>query len=524
MSEYLFHRALYFLLCLTTIFGAATALGDVAVEYHCAGGTQLATETRLTTLQKVLALRWTSNFHDLAISRLADSLTNVFQVRNDPSSSILIKPLLNEVVKNESLGCFGGASSNALSFILLLHLEAPQGQFWQETFNKVLGSGEKLASQGFSGRRWGLGRSNSLWMIHAQDWMLVGCGDGFSTAQIEYLKQIKAKGRPVPALKDHWLEAELASTELGGWFRFLKPAHIKITVTPDDDDLHINARLIEADGITWKSEPWQIPKELMGGHIISFTTGQNVAALLNVNPSFAHLASDPLTHQFYFWALDQMPFLNFMAWPVADASNALERLSTEAPTMLNSELKRFNGTELVWHPEAAKLAWQNMRLFVPALEAVKTNDHQFLFASGYPNPPYGNPASDALLAQIERRTNLVYYDWELTGRRMGEWMILKRMLFSRLVGRDYDGKDAMFLGSQWLGALAALVGNTTTEITSVAPNELSIERKAPIGFTAVELVLLANWCCGENLDSIQSQSRDGKTPPPTAHSQAKPPN
>jgi hypothetical protein len=80
---------------------------------------------------------------------------------------------------------------------------------------------------------------------------------------------------------------------------------------------------------------------------------------------------------------------------------------------------------------------------------------------------------------------------------MGEWQILRNLLFSHAI----DAEDAIYVKNQWLSGLAGLsgfAGNTTTEITRVGPNELDIERAAPLGFTAVELVLLADWFCGAN--------------------------
>jgi hypothetical protein len=116
---------------------------------------------------------------------------------------------------------------------------------------------------------------------------------------------------------------------------------------------------------------------------------------------------------------------------------------------------------------------------------------------------------DSLLAQVEGRTNLVYYDWELTGRRLSEWLILGKMISNRAEGQSSDAEIAGFDESQWLGRLAGLAGNTVTEITRVAPNDnLYIKRKGPLGLTAVELVLLADWLCDANSGPIH--------PPPTA--------
>ena len=94
---------------------------EVAVQYHCAGGSRLADDTHLTALHKLLGLRSTTNLQNLARTRFSGWLTN--SLRLNPSSASLIEPLLSDVVATESLGSFGGGSVNAPGFILALHLE-----------------------------------------------------------------------------------------------------------------------------------------------------------------------------------------------------------------------------------------------------------------------------------------------------------------------------------------------------------------------------------------------------------------
>jgi len=490
-----------FFLCLFASmlgFGAGRAVAEPALQYHCGGGSQLGQNTGLAALHKALALPATTNLQNLARTRFSTWLTSTLALTNNPSSALMLEPLVGDVAENESLGSFGGASS----FILALHLDATRAQAWQDTLAKIFGGGgETFACKPFSGRRWNVAGSHSFWIIPARDWLLVGCGDDFSPAQAQYLSQIQALGRPVPALKEHWLEADMTTARLGGWFRLLQPARIRMTITPNGDGLQIGARVIETQAIPWKSGPWQIPGDLMRGQIISFTAGQNVAAFLNVNPALSRLPGNPLTNQFYFWAGDQMPFLNYMAWPEADASNVLNELSTQAPAALNPILKRFNGTELVWHPEARQLSMQNIRLFVPALEAVQAHDGPFLLLSSFPRTP-GNAAPDALLSQIKGRTNLVAYDWELTGRRLSELQILGGMIANRACAQKSEGEDYAEIEMKWLEGLVPLGGATVTEITRVAPNELSVTRQAPVGLTAVELTLFADWLCDANAGPI----------------------
>jgi len=485
--------------------GDAPNSTGVAVQYHCAGVSRLADDTRLSAFHKFLTSRSTTNMENIARTRISCLLTNSLRLGNNPSSASLIEPLLSDVVATESAGSFGGASDDAPGFILALHLGAARGQMWQESLGKIFGGGgDTFASQEFIGRRWNAGGSNSIWIIPAGDWLLVGRGEEFASVQIQYLKQIKAEGRPVPALEHNWLEAELVSSRLGGWFRFLQPTRLSISVTTNQGNLQIGARILAAEAIPWKAEPWQIPKDLMRGQIISFTVGQNVAAFLKMNPALSHLTGNPLTNQFYFWALDQMPMLDYMAWPEANASNTFETLSTEAPVALNPWLKEFNGTEAVKIPKVNALVLRNIRLFGPVLQAVRCVDGQFLCWAGFPISPTARPAPDALLSQIQGRTNLVYYDWELTGRRLQEWQVLSKMIANRSLPPNSQASHDVLIENQWLTGLGDLPGNTVTEITRVAPNELSLTRKAPIGVTALELVLLADWACEANSGPIHS--------------------
>jgi hypothetical protein len=506
------------LLGVVIFVGSGSVLAEVALQYHSVGSSRLANQNPLATINKVFVLRSTASFENLALTRISRALTNGLRLSKTPSSAALIAPLFSDLVENESLGSFGGDSVNGPSFVLAIHLEAQRAELWLDNAKQVFGlEGEKFTSQEFSGHRWNTGGSNFVWIIRARDWLLVGRGDEFSPAQIDYLSHIKAEGRPVPPLEQNCLEGDIASARLGGWFRYLRSAHIRFAIKCSAESLQFRFNVLEAEAAAWKSAPWQIPKDLLRGQIISYTAGQNVGAFLNMNPSLSHLAGKPLTNQFYSWALDQMPLLNFMAFPEVNASNTLERLSAQWPGALNPELKRFNGTELAWLPDAHKLICRNMRLFVPTLEAAQTGDGQFLLLSSFPRPRAGKSAPEALLAQIQGRTNLVYYDWESTGRRLMEWQILRGMVANRSPAQSNDATDSTSIESEWLTALAPLAGNTVTEITRVAPNELSVVRTAPVGVTAIELVLLADWFCDANSGPIRSAPQDKNMAPLPVH-------
>ena len=492
--------------------GAANDNATVAAQYHCAGSARLTGNTNLSTLQKALALPSAVAVQKLALARISGMLADGLNFGTNASAASLIEPLLSDVLETESLGIFSGTATNSLNFVLALQLDAKRAQLWQDNLGKALGgAGEKFTSEEFNGWRWNRGAADSIWIVPARGWLVAGRGNEFLPLQVEYLQQVKRQGWPVPPLKDNWLEADVDCARLAAWLpdwsQLLKPARIKISVAGEKDNLRMTARMIYPEAISWKSGSWQMPTELAQGSIISFTAGQNVAAFLNLSPAFSQLDGDPLTNQFYAWALDQMPFLTYMAWPVLNATNVLEKLSIKASAAFSDELKQFNGTELHWLPEGRRLVLSNLRVILPSLEAVQDNAGEFLLLSLFPRSPANQPVPDELWKQINGRTNLVYYDWELTGPRFQQWRMLGRMLLSRSRVPTEHAMAARVIEEKWLGGLAPLVGNTVTEITRVAPNELSVVRSAPLGFTGIEMFLLSDW-----LGTVGSPPIDSRPP------------
>jgi hypothetical protein len=100
------------------------------------------------------------------------------------------------------------------------------------------------------------------------------------------------------------------------------------------------------------------------------------------------------------------------------------------------------------------------------------------------------PAPPELFAQFMGRTNVMYYDWEITeqallhSRQM--WQILDILERRSLSGTNQAS-------SNWTFDMASHLGNTVTEVTLSTPNELTLVRKSHIGFTGFELVALSRW-------------------------------
>jgi hypothetical protein len=126
------------------------------------------------------------------------------------------------------------------------------------------------------------------------------------------------------------------------------------------------------------------------------------------------------------------------------------------------------------------------------------------------------PAPAELFEQIIGRTNLVYYDWEITQGRMQQLRTVTQ-LQSIIARGGLHTTNAV--SERWLDAIEPRLGNAVAELTLSRTNEMSLVRRSPIGLDAMELVGLARWA--EPFPSGPKHTRraapplpPGTTPPP----------
>jgi hypothetical protein len=487
------------LACLPTLLVSASDNGSaMAAQYHFVGSGGLAGNTNLPTLKRLAALPSTAAFGGLVMDEVSALLADQFHLEKGPSAKTLFRPLLSDLWRAESLGSFAQNHSNALHFVLAIRLD--RAQAWHDHLAPAFGGpGEGFTAEGFSGWRWSRAGADltPLSIISAKDWLIVGLGDDLRTLEEEYLKQIAQEGRPAPALLKNLLQADFDLAQLGPWLppvvHLFKPARVHLAVSAKADRFDIAAHLAYAEPIPWTPQPWQIPTELIRSPLISLTAANNEAAFLNLDANFLRMEHNPLTNQYCAWALGQVAFQTYMEWPVPNASNALQALSSEAPQALNPELKRINNGEIIWLPDRRRLVLSKLGLVVPALEAAPAKNGEYLLFSLFPLSFDAIAAPQELWKQIQGRSDLVYYDWEATGPRLQQWRLLSQMLFYPPEARNAETLEATVLKENWLNSIGFPKANTVTEVTRVAPNELSLVRNAPLGFTGIEWILFSDW-------------------------------
>ena len=175
---------------------------------------------------------------------------------------------------------------------------------------------------------------------------------------------------------------------------------------------------------------------------------------------------------------------------MTDAASLLQKVGPRVEAELNPWITNNAMGDVQSTKEPAGLAWSGIPMFTPAIKVAATAGGSFLVGGVGAKPPgEGKPAPPELFAQLTR-TNLVYYDWEITEVKLAHWVFFGQT--ARLVFQlpQMPSESAAFA---FLLAVAPKLGNTGTEVLQDSPVHLSFVRNSHSGFTGVELHLLADW-------------------------------
>jgi hypothetical protein len=490
-------------ICLAAALAPLKAAGEdaVAVQFHFAGAADLSHDTNFETAARILRSPSSVDFENLVLNRLARAFWSDLQFDAHGNPVEVLRPMLDDLLQVESVASFGAAQDNP-SFVLAAHLDQKRGEVWRQNLQTATGGkGAVFSAEGISGRRW----DNGLWMVQSGDWVVIGRGDGLASVLRDYLQQLQKAGRPWPAMKDTWLQAVIdwpLLTPANPAPSFpLKPARTTVDMTASGGRFHITAYLTYSEALPWNPQAWRVPKNLVHEPLISFTAAQGVEPYLQLGDTFSKLANDPFTNQFFCWSQREMPFESYMAWPVADATNVLKSLGTEGLAIVNPILEQRDNSLLRWVGGAPEIVWIKSPLMGPFLRVAPGTDGDYLLAGLFPAVESSSPAPAELWAQFENRSDTVYYNWELTGARVRQWRLFSQVMsLAPAVSGRGDSHVAtpkapppLVAVENWLSGLESPLGNTVTEATRTAPDELTIVRSAPLVFTGLEFVWLSYW-------------------------------
>jgi hypothetical protein len=285
-----------------------------------------------------------------------------------------------------------------------------------------------------------------------------------------------------------------------------KLARTTLDITPRAGSLYMSCKVNYQEPLQWTFQPWRVPTNLVKEPLTSFVAGQNVEAFLKPDETLASFNTEPFRGQFYFWSMGEMPLESYIAWPEENPREALKNLSSPALSGLNPKLKALDDTELVWHGDLSQLIWTKLNLASPHLEPGPASAPDYIVGGLFPVTTGRGPVPGALWDQFKDRTDMIYYDWELTGPRIIKLLSVTQMVpILKMLG---IGEDAPYTGGKtpselgvgnrlriqegFLVNLSSLLGNTVTEVTRSGSREVTIVRNSPFVFSSLELVLISH--------------------------------
>ncbi|HNR71620.1 MAG TPA: hypothetical protein PLV05_04125 [Verrucomicrobiota bacterium] len=494
---------------------------ETVARVHWLGMDRLLAETNATFLTNITSLPESKQLAKQTLDRLAVGLlaTNSPPGTNPPPAAAegapsapltgvaaLLRPLLEDLFRQESYLEVRHATNQPGEMVLAIRLDDERSGRWQTNLAVILQSRTgHIPALGQDGRSWQLPLASHpaaaaddrcLTFGRRQDWVLIGLGPETNLFMAELAALIDRDGQPFARQpKDFWLYANLDPQRTLRALALdwsLPPGLPKVTVTAigDRGNVRTAAALNFPQPLPFNLEPWNIPTNLLHEPIVSFTAIQGLTTWLSALPVWRNLQLGSPPGQLYFWAQSGVPFLSYCAATLPDCSNRVthvtDLLVNQANAWLtNNGLGRFDRATN-YHG----VNWADLAIVSPYLKTRTQNGVEFAFA-GLESDLYTNrPSPAGLLQQVSSITNLVAYDWELTGPRLEQWLYVGQLLRFALYKAQIPPKSASFA---WLSALETRLGNCGTVVTRTGPDQLSFLRNSGIGLNSAELDLLADW-------------------------------
>lgn len=491
---------------------------EILVRAHFVGAETLAGTTNAARFREVWGLPETRRLVEQTLNRLAHAPRTLHAdavgAAEDERGAALLRPMLNDLLANESFLQVRGPADRRGEWTLLARLPADRVKAWHTGLAELmqvwkLGAVVTNAVEGFPA--WEVKRAEApalVRCVQAGSWLALGVGpEGLATVA-EAAQRIRTGGRPIPAAADAWLELELNLPQLAGFFGF--PADLpwpraRCSIVGAGENLKSTGRLTFSGRAGGTLEPWRVPTNIVTDPLISFTAMRGTAPWLAHCRLLDQLGLKPPPNQVYVWGQSHMPFQTFVAFPAPDATNQLMRAADRVPPLLGTNWQARGLAQVSWQTNGSELLWKGLPYLTPFLKPIAFQGGEWVFGGLFPPAPQRHPMPVELLRRLDEQPRLVYYDWEITDSRLFQ-LRATAQLIGLIANQPQLGTNAPAMA--WLIAAGPKLGNTITEVTADSPAEWSFVRKAPLGLSAAELVALARW-----LESVHFPAPGFELPP-----------
>jgi len=470
-------------------------LSTPLLRSHFIGMTQLIQSSNAPKVREVWALPASADLRRKALDKIAKTPFQLAQ-KVLPAGAVdqptLIRPLLDDLLASESYIELKSPEAGSDS-VIAVQLDEQRARVWDTNLWQLVAAWKLNKPQPLSGGISGWesrGAGITFQFQRRGKWVLAGWSLGKLAGLNSLASAFGKSDRPVPPAKSI-IELQADLPALGRWSPILakyKLAPVDLTITPRGEYIRTEAQLSLSEPLTWKFEPWRIPTNIISDPLTSFSVAQRVDPLLKALPGFDELGLKHPPSQACAWGQKQT-FNSFWTFPMENASNVLPRIAAKAPAFVKSYLEQPVGT-MTYITNRSEMVWTGLPLAVPVLRSVTSGSQDYLLLGLLPPSNRIFPPPPELFSQIGNRSNLMYYDWEITQFRLEQARQLYQvidMAHLRLLGSTNDPSF------KWVDQTAALLGNTITEISMTSPKQLQFVRKSHIGFTGFELATMLRW-------------------------------
>jgi len=517
------------LLLLSGLIGwqlSAAPATEVLARVHWLGMDRIGAATNATGFMNVWRLPQTAALEAQTLDKLSLAPWRLLHRSVDTNAAALLRPLLDDWVAEESYLEIRQATNQPGELVFAIRLDGQRATLWQTNLARVLESltGIRPVPAPQPQYGWSLKKHhdpNCLELTRAGGWIIVGAAEDHNDLVAELKSRIERGQTPLMAGSTNaWLAADLDPSAIfslsavgGGWggaaappsraaarpyqihgveagsTNVFTPNHLHFAVRPDGANLLTQGHADFSQPLALDLKPWNVPTNLIDEHLSSFTLIRGLQPWLESLKTWNALQIGPPPAQVCFWALNGLAMQSYFAAPLPAASNEVDRFTDWT---LRNQSRWFSTNNLAGFERSKSfngLEWKGVPYMTPFLCSLTISNRNFVVGGGGPNPG-ADPSSLVSLPGVLNRTNLVYHDWEITGVRVEQWVYMGQ--FARLVSHKAQLPSGS-PGAPWLKAIAPKLGVSVTEITRTGANRLSFTRKSSVGFTGIELNLLADW-------------------------------
>ncbi|HXI72584.1 MAG TPA: hypothetical protein VNN22_19760 [Verrucomicrobiae bacterium] len=493
---------------------AAAPVTETVMRVHWQGMKQISADTNAANFMSVWQLPPTTALLAQTFDKLSrwpgNGVTNAVSAR--------LRPLLDDLVASECYLEVSAVTNSQLStlnsqLLLAIHLPAGRAGFWRTNLAEAIEARTGVHPVP-TGDGWMAARSHEPARIEfstAGEWTLVGRGLDTNISPTEFAARILHEG--VNSKTNVWLEADLnlpcfirlfsssAKEDGGGHVENSSTLNSQLSTLPFSD-LHLTAAGEAGDVVTRATldlarpldaplPAWDVPTNLIHGPLTSFTAVRGFSPWLAGLAAWQKLPLNPPPDQAFFWAQEGVPFLTYCAAPLPAASNHLTQLAGFLVSSGNPWLATNGEGSFQWQTNPPNLNWKGALILSPFLQPVRANQHDFVLGGLCLSVASSNPPPAEMLRPVsDGPAGLVYYQSEQTGQRIEDGVFINQMLRLVLHRPQLPGNSAAAL---WLRMVGPRLGDTTTVVTRMNAQQLSLIRHSTLGLTALEWHLLADW-------------------------------